>query len=199
MKSFLLSLMVVLTTMLNAQTTYMVTVHTGMINSLRGTLRASEDLSDNTSATYSGFSPFGLRATTKINDRTSFGIDLIYGTASVNFDRVDTIFSNGQWNYITNEHDVTIKRLRTQFRFNRHFGTNPNFDQYVGVAVGNNKRWRKELINDTLVTPETSDTAFPISTRLCYGFNYYPIYNLAVGAEFGIGGPLIQASVSYRF
>ena len=182
MKSLLLSLMVVLTTVLNAQTTYMVSVHTGMINTLRSTLRASEDLSDNMTATYSGFSPVGLRGTAKLNDRTSIGLDLIYGTASVNFDR-----------------NVTIRRLRTQFRFNRHFGSNPLFDQYVGFAVGNNKRWRKEFVNDSLVTPETSDAAFPISTRLCYGFNYFPIYNLAVGAEFGLGGPLIQVTVSYRF
>ena len=199
MKSLLLSFMVVLTTMLNAQTTYMVSVHAEMINTLRSTLRASEDLSNNMSAKYSGFSPVGLRGIAKLNDRTSIGLDLIYGTASANFDRNDTLFTNGQWVYSSVNYDVTIRRLRTQFRFNRHFGTNPLFDQYVGFAIGNNKRWRKEFVNDSLVTPETSDVAFPISTRVCYGFNYFPIYNLAVGAEFGLGGPLIQATVSYRF
>lgn len=199
MKNLIFSLVVLFSSFVNAQTTYMVSVHSGLINTLRSSLDASDNLSNNSSVKYSGFSPYGVRGIAKLNDRTSIGIDLMYGSVSANYTKVDTTFFNGQWNYDSNNYDVTVRRLRVQFRFNRHFGSDPTFDQYVGFGVGNNKRWRKELINDTLVNSSTSVSAFPISLRFCYGFTYFPIYNLGLGGEFGLGGPIIQASISYRF
>ena len=200
MKNLFLSLMVIFTTfVLYGQNTYMVSLHSGLGNPLRTNLRATEDLTENPTAIYKGIPTFGARVTTKINDDFSFGLDLMYGSASVNFDRTDTLFINGQWTYPTTNYDVTKRRLRVQFRFNRHFGNNPNFDQYVGFGVGSNKRWRKEFVNDSLTTPETTDSAIPLSMRLCYGFQYYPIYNLGIGGEVGLGGPFLQIALTYKF
>jgi hypothetical protein len=191
--------MVLITSILYGQNTYMVSVHTGLGNPLKTNLRATEDLSNNSTAQFKGLNTSGFMFTTKVNEKFSFGLDLMYGSASVNFDENDTLFANGQWVYTTTNYDITKRRLRVQFRFNKHFGNNPNFDQYVGFGVGGNKRWRKEFVNDTLITSDTSDPAVPISMRVCYGFQYYPIYNLGIGGEVGLGGPFLQLMVTYKF
>lgn len=200
MKNLFFSFFVLLSTcVMYGQTNYMVSVHTGLGNPLKTNLRATEDLSDNQTAQFKGLNTSGLMFTTKVNDKFSFGLDLMYGSASANFDRTDTFFVNGQWDYTTTNYDITKRRLRVQFRFNKHFGNNVNFDQYVGFGVGGNKRWRKEFVNDSLTTPETSDSAIPLSMRVCYGFQYYPIYNLGIGGEVGLGGPFLQVMVTYKF
>ena len=177
----------------------MVSVHTGLGNPLKTNLRATENLSDNPTAQSNGLNTSGIMVTSKVNEKFSIGLDLMYGSASVNFDKNDTLFVNGQWTYPSTNYDITKRRLRVQFRFNKHFGNDVNFDQYVGFGVGGNKRWRKEYVNDTLTTLDTSDPAFPISMRICYGFQYYPIYNLGIGGEVGLGGPFLQVTATYRF
>ena len=200
MKNLFFSLMAVLTAfVLNGQNSYMVSVHSGLGNPLKTNLRATEDLSDNSTAQFKGLNTSGIMVTTKVNDKFSFGLDVMYGSASVNFDRNDTLYVNGQWTYSSTNYDITKRRLRVQFRFNKHFGNNPNFDQYVGFGIGGNKRWRKEFVNDSLTTPETSDQAIPLSMRVCYGFQYYPIYNLGIGGEIGFGGPFLRVGVTYKF
>ena len=200
MKNLFLSLVLVLiTSILYSQNTYMVSVHTGLGNPLKTNLRATENLSDNPTAQFNGLNTSGIMVTSKVNEKFSIGLDLMYGSASVNFDKNDTLFVNGQWTYPSTNYDITKRRLRVQFRFNKHFGNDVNFDQYVGFGVGGNKRWRKEYVNDTLTTLETSDPAFPISMRVCYGFQYYPIYNLGIGGEVGLGGPFIQLMATYKF
>ena len=199
MKNTLILILVLLSTLQSlAQKTYMVSVHTGLSNTLRGNIRNEYSL-DGLNVNYNGIGPVGVRGTAKINDRFSLGIDLIYGSASAKFSQTDTTFSNGQWNYTTNEYDVTKRRLRTQFRFNRHFGNDVNFDQYVGFGIGGNIRWTKEYVNDSLTTPETNEFAIPLSMRICYGFQYYPTYHFGIGGEIAIGGPFIQLVGTYRF
>jgi hypothetical protein len=199
MKNLILSSLIVLISFVtNAQNSYLFSVHSGLGNPLKTNLRVTENIPNNATASYKGLPTLGVMATTKINDKLSIGFDFMYGTATVDFNRVDTTFSNGQWNYVTNSYEITKRRLRTQFRFNRHFGSNANMDQYVGFGIGGNKRWRKEYVNDTLTTSETTDSAIPFSMRLCYGFQYYPTYNLGIGGEIGLGGPLLQVAITYK-
>lgn len=200
MKNLILSLILVLFTFsFNAQKSYAVSAHMGLSNPLKTGLRATENLSNNPTVDYNGINTSGLMFTTKVNESFSFGVDFMYGSASANFDKNDTLFINGQWTYPSTNYDITRRRLRVQFRFNRHFGNNPDFDQYMGFGVGSNKRWLKEYVNDTLVTNSSSDAAVPISMRVCYGFQYYPTYNLGIGGEVGLGGPLLQIMATYRF
>lgn len=200
MKNLILSLILsVFTFGLMAQKTYSVSAHMCLGNPLKTNLRATEGLSSNPTANYNGLNTSGLMFTAKVNEKFSFGLDLMYGSASVNFDRNDTLFVNGQWTYSNTNYDITKRRLRVQFRFNKHFGNNPDFDQYMGFGVGGNKRWLKEYVNDTLITTSSSDAVVPISMRVCYGFQYYPTYNLGIGGEVGLGGPLLQIMATYRF
>ena len=137
MKNFILSSLIVLISFVtNVQNSYLFSVHSGLGNPLKTNLRVTENIPNNATASYKGLPTLGVMATTKINDKLSIGFDFMYGTATVDFNRVDTTFSNGQWNYVTNSYEITKRRLRTQFRFNRHFGSNANMDQYVGFGIG---------------------------------------------------------------
>ena len=114
------------------------------------------------------------------------------------FTRIDTAFIDNQWQYVNNNYEITKSRLRPQIRVNKHFSKSADLDQYVGFAMGGNKRWRKEYVNNVLVSKEVTSTV-PLSLRLCYGIHYYPTYHIGIGGEVGLGGPLFQACVTWKF
>jgi hypothetical protein len=175
--------------------------YTGYPNFMRFNLNLSESIPEGVDAQYLGLSPSGLRFMYMASDDVSIGIDLMYGMASVSYVKTDTLFFNGQWNYETNSYFVHKQRFRPQFRIDFHLGAmDPNFDQYIGLAFGGNMRSRRVYQNDILVdsSPNDIDLVIPVSFRACYGFRYFAGYNFAVGGEVGLGGPLLQFSMTYR-
>jgi hypothetical protein len=175
--------------------------YAGYPNFMRFNLNLSESIPPGVDVQYLGLSPSGLRFMYMASDDVSIGIDLMYGMASVSYSKTDTLFFNGQWNYETNSYFVHKQRFRPQFRIDMHLGAmDPNFDQYIGLAFGGNMRSRRVYQNDILVdsSPNDIDLVIPVSFRACYGFRYFVGYNFAVGGEVGLGGPLLQFSMSYR-
>lgn len=174
----------------------LISAYCGLPNTLRLNLSATENIPSD--AKYSGLSPFGIRGVMKVNDNVSIGFDVIYGFAKAQYSITDSSFTNGQWTSSTNDYSITKKRLRPQFRINRHFNTGTNLDHYVGFAVGGNSRWTKEYVNKVLVTKNTKENTIGFSMRLCYGFSYTLTHNISLGGEIGIGGPLLQMAVTYK-
>ena len=176
----------------------MISAYCGLPNTLRWNLAATQNIPNNPTVRYSGLSPFGVRGTVKVNEKVSLGIDVIYGFAKVEYTVTDSLFTNGQWTTATNDYSISKKRLRPQVRINRHFSTGTNLDHYVGFAIGGNTRWTKEYVNKVLVTQNTKENAAALSMRLCYGFSYTLSNHIGVGGEIGLGGPLLQATVTYK-
>jgi len=174
----------------------LISAYCGLPNTLRWNLAATENIPSN--AQYSGLSPFGVRGVMKVNDNVSVGFDVIYGFAKAKYSVTDSLFTNGQWTSVTNDYSISKKRLRPQFRINRHFTTGSNLDHYVGFAVGGNSRWTKEYVNKVLVTENTKENTIGLSMRLCYGFSYTLTQNIGLGGEIGLGGPLLQMAVTYK-
>ena len=175
--------------------------YAGYPNFMRFNMNLSESIPQGADAQYLGLSPSGFRFMYMASDDVSVGIDLMYGMASVRYTKTDTLFFNGQWNYETNSRFVHKQRFRPQFRIDFHLGAmDPNFDQYIGLAVGGNMRSRRVYQNDILVdsSPNDIDLVIPVSFRACYGFRYFVGYNFAIGGEFGLGGPLLQFAMTYR-
>lgn len=175
--------------------------YTGYPNFQRFNLNLSESIPQGVNAQYLGLSPSGFRFMYMASDDVSVGIDLMYGMASVSYSQTDSIFFNGQWTTETNTHFVSKQRFRPQFRVDMHLGAmDPNFDQYIGLALGGNMRSRRVYLNDVLVdsSPNDIDLVIPVSFRVCYGFRYFVGYNFAVGGEIGLGGPLLQCAMTYR-
>ncbi|MFZ9658589.1 MAG: hypothetical protein ACO29Z_07905 [Crocinitomicaceae bacterium] len=178
------------------------TAYLGYPNIMRASMEINETIPFGTNVNYNGIAPSGLRLMYMIGDDVSVGLDFIYTQASARYAKVDTSFFNNQWNYVTNNYQISKQRFRPQFRFDIHLGSlNPNLDQYIGLAVGGNMRWRKVYVNDTLVStqPNALDFVIPVSFRVCYGFQYLINYNLALSSEIGLGGPIFQGGLTYRF
>ena len=201
-KAILFLLISLFTFSTQAQESYkgniLISAYCGLPNTLRWNLAATENIPDNSSVRYSGLSPFGVRGTMKVNDNVSIGFDVIYGFAKVQYSITDSLFTNGQWTSETNEYSISKRRLRPQFRINRHFTTGTNLDHYVGFAIGGNTRWTKEYVNKVLVTANTKENAAGFSMRLCYGFSYSLTNNIGLGGEIGLGGPLLQVTATYK-
>ena len=175
--------------------------YAGYPNFMRFNMNLSESIPQGADAQYLGLSPSGFRFMYMASDDVSVGIDLMYGMASVRYTKTDTLFFNGQWNYETNSRFVHKQRFRPQFRIDFHLGAmDPNFDQYIGLAVGGNMRSRRVYQNDILVdsSPNDIDLVIPVSFRACYGFRYFVGYNFSIGGELGLGGPLLQFAMTYR-
>ena len=201
MKSlFFLTLITLFSFKLQAQESYkgdvLVSTYCGLPNTLRLNLTATENIPSD--ARISGLSPFGIRGMMKVNDNVSVGFDVIYGFAKAQYSITDSLFVNGQWTSETNEYSVSKRRLRPQFRINKHFVSKNNLDHYVGFAVGGNSRWTKEYVNNVLVTKNTKESAIGLSMRICYGFSYSLTHNIGLGGEIGLGGPLLQMAVTYK-
>lgn len=178
------------------------TAYLGYPNILRLGMEVNENIPMNVDVDYGGIAPSGIRMTYMLGDVLGIGLDLIYTQASARYTVHDSSFFNNTWNHTKNEYFIQKKRFRPQVRFDFHLGSdNPNFDSYFGVAVGGNMRSRQYFFNDSLVSdsPNELDIVIPVSLRLCYGFQYFFNYNLAVSTELGLGGPLLQAGITYRF
>ncbi len=201
MKTTILLLLISLFTFkAQAQESYkgniLISAYCGLPNTLRLNLAATEDIPND--ARYSGLSPFGVRGVMKVNDNVSIGFDVIYGFAKAQYSITDSVFTNGQWSSETNDYSISKRRLRPQFRINRHFTTGSNLDHYVGFGVGGNSRWTKEYVNKVLITENTKESTIGFSMRLCYGFSYSLTHNIGLGGEIGLGGPLLQMAVTYK-
>jgi len=175
--------------------------YAGYPNFLRLTMPTLESIPDNVSPNYSGLAPSGLRFMYMATDDVSIGVDLMYGSSKATYTRTDSIFFNGNWDVQSTTHLIQKQRFRPQFRVDFHLGsTDPSFDQYIGLAFGGNLRAREVWIDNVLVdqNPNDANLVIPVSFRACYGFRYFIDYNFSVGAELGLGGPLMQFALSYR-
>jgi len=178
------------------------TAYLGYPNIMRSSMELNEEIPSGINVDYRGIAPSGLRLMYMIGDDVSIGLDFIYTQASARYTKLDSSFFNNQWNYISNSHQISKQRFRPQFRFDFHLGSlNANFDQYIGVAIGGNLRWRQVYLNNELINtqPNAFDIVIPMSLRICYGFQYLINYNLALSSEIGLGGPIFQSGLTYRF
>jgi hypothetical protein len=175
--------------------------YAGFPNFLRLNMPTVESIPSYANPNYSGLAPSGLRLMYMVSDDVSLGVDLMYGAAKASYITNDSIFFNGNWQVQNTSYLIEKQRFRPQFRIDMHLGSrDPNLDQYIGLAFGGNFRTRAVWQNNILIDQNPNDANFviPVSFRACYGFRYFIDYNFSVGAELGIGGPLMQLALSYR-
>lgn len=154
-----------------------------------------------TISSYKGLPPSGIRYSFMLTDNISLGLDVIYNYNTKVYLDTDTLFVNGNWQYVNTETTNKEKRLRVQARMNFFIPNNiPEFDTYFGVGLGTNNRWVNKYQNNALVESlKGGDAALlPFSMRVCYGIRYYFSYNFGFNAEVGLGGPLLSFGLSYK-
>ena len=158
--------------------------------------------SNSTATAITSIPPSGLRYAYMISNDVSIGIDVMYNSYRESYVGTDTTFVDTAWVYNAVSYVDFKSRLRIQARFNFMLPTaSANLDSYIGLAVGTNNRWEKRWVDNNLIQDDNSSelVVLPVSARLCYGFRYYFNYNSALGAEVGVGGPLLSVQYTYKF
>jgi len=175
--------------------------YTGYPNFLGSGMPLSEPYASYGNFDYKGLAPSGLRLMYMAADDISIGLDFIYSAANGRVSKTDSVFFNGAWQANTTDYLIQKRQFRPQFRLDMHvYSSDPNLDQYIGLAIGGNQRWRKVFENGQLIDQnnDPNQINLPISIRACYGFRYFFQYNYAIGGEIGVGGPLLQLAFTYR-
>jgi hypothetical protein len=163
-------------------------------------------------AKYNPIGPLGIRGEFLVSSNVGLGFDFIYNSYKLNFTRETTVYDGNTDKWYTEHTEVQkeMKRFRFQFRYSYHFDVgNPNLDWYSGFGIGTNTRKYNNLENGVAISQSISNTqdstsnmsqtkTFPLSLRLLCGVNYYFSQKIGAGVEFGLGGPLISASLSYK-
>ncbi len=163
-------------------------------------------------AKYNSIGPLGIRGEFLVSSNVGLGFDFIYNSYKLNFTRETTVYNGNSDKWLTEYTEVEkeMKRFRFQFRYSYHFDVStPNLDWYSGCGVGTNMRKYKNTENGKPIKQTTSqiqdtttninqNNTFPLSLRVFCGVNYYFNPRLGAGIEFGLGGPLISTSISYK-
>jgi hypothetical protein len=139
---------------------------------------------------------FGLRYDHLLTPGFSIGMDFYY----VNKNTTGTVrdYTTG----LTSDAEFIINRFRTQVRLAYHFPiSNPDFDVYLGGGIGMNAQSRKLFINGLEASREEQPNmlSLPVSLRTYAGIRYSFSKHFGANAEIGIGGPIFNAGVHYRF
>lgn len=112
--------------------------------------------------------------------------------------------SNGTSNSV--DYIKTVTRNRFKFIAGPHFHLyrSENLDTYLGLGFGMNKSYRNTKY--TIQPPEVVDgffnfdapDVFPVAFRVSYGMRYFINEYWALKAEFGLGGPIFNFSISTK-
>ncbi len=107
-----------------------------------------------------------------------------------------------QDNYATWELEKIIKYSFTT-RFLYHFVKIPKYDAYIGLRTGMTT-WKEQILYNNL-GPQNLFTTIPpysqnISFQILFGYRIFPIYNVGIHFELGIGNPyLVEGGITFRF
>lgn len=119
----------------------------------------------------------GLKVDYMANKHLSFGPEISYAYAGAN--------------------NIMISKLRVLGRINAHV-TIKKFDMYG--TIGGGLRWVKTNYVNTGYTTGLEEVDYPlfIAWRMSIGARYFVSKRVAINMETGIGGPLVQAGISFK-
>ncbi|MFD1552313.1 hypothetical protein DNU06_11230 [Putridiphycobacter roseus] len=149
---------------------------------------------------------FILEAEYFVSDKIGFEISTMYSfyqnVESLQFTQFDPVSGTSK----SIDYDKIINKNRFKFLLgpNFHLYRTANLDTYLGLGFGINKSFQTIKYTETL--PSAPDNAFdffnldtsPIAMRVSYGLRYFFSEYWAFKAEFGLGGPIINLSISTK-
>jgi hypothetical protein len=148
----------------------------------------------------------GMKIEYFVGDNIGIGGNIFYNRLIIDYTNQETI-NSAETNYttvsISENLTKRMDRLRVQAFFNYHFEIdNPFIDLYWSIGAGYNSR-KFTYTSGNIQFDDTQDESrptltFPVSVRTNFGFRYFPIQNLGINVELGLGGPLVSAGIAYR-
>ncbi len=124
----------------------------------------------------------GAKIEYMITDEIGLGLEITYAKASINYR--DSLLQKY----------AEISKLRVLAKINYHFETDISaVDPYLtaGFGVRKNTSYQNGI--------DLSRDLFPVAIRVGAGMRYFFTDGVGANVEVGIGGPLMQGGVSFRF
>lgn len=116
------------------------------------------------------------------------GLGAIFTYADTHGDYQDS--TGGMW------YTAGIKKMRILGAMNFHFATTSSVDPYFVIGAG----YKQTTFFDT--SPNGGSWApnlLPVAIRVGVGMHYYFTDFMGINAEVGIGGPIMQGGLSFKF
>lgn len=121
-----------------------------------------------------------------ISDKIGLGVEATYADVSVNYvDSTNRTYKAG------------ISKLRVLGKMNVHFATNEHVDPYFTVGIGVKRTTFYD--NNTTNGLKWSGNLVPVAIRIGVGVRYFFTDVVGINAEVGLGGPLVQGGLSFKF
>ena len=129
---------------------------------------------------------FGGKFEILLTDKIGVGIEGTYAMASVRY------MGNNRQIYTAG-----VNKLRILAKLNLHFATGESIDPYLTWGVG----YKNTKVYDTYPNSGTDITInlVPIAFRAGIGMRYFFTDIIGVHAEVGLGGPIVEAGLSFKF
>ena len=118
-------------------------------------------------------------------DKIGLGVEYTYAALTLTYQG-----SSGKF------YTAGVSKQRFLAKFNYHFATSLRLDPYLtsGIGYSNSKVFTNEPGN-----AGESITFIPVAFRTGIGMRYFFTEMVGVNAEVGLGGPLIQGGISFKF
>ena len=139
----------------------------------------------NTEGNVRNLNHLGAKAEYMVSEKIGLGIEFTYADASVSYR--DSLYRT---------YEAGIKKYRILGKLNFHFATTESIDPYFTIGAG--------LKNTTIYDNGSSANSIsinlvPVAVRIGVGVRYFFTDVVGVNAEVGLGGPVMQAGVSFKF
>jgi opacity protein-like surface antigen len=139
----------------------------------------------------SSVGPIALRFEYMLSDKVGIGADLGYVNTMLEWKETDNIS--------TYYYELSIPKITALLRMNFHFSQSDKLDAYGTFGVGYRSRTIKWKTNDPFFVDDKTKSIIPVGARLGIGLRYFFTDNIGLGAEMGLGGPLLSFGLSARF
>lgn len=142
-----------------------------------------------------------LKAEYFMSDRIGIAGSLCYGFFATHDVAENNVWDGNTQTWTTQNYfyDSKIHKLRFTLGINIHALRTHRVDSYFGFQAGGKDAWLKYKTNDPNVTGDAEIFVFPFAMRVHYGFRIFFNEFLAANMELGLGGPLINAGLTYKF
>lgn len=121
-----------------------------------------------------------------VSDKIGIGAEFTWADASVKFQNDTTLIY----------YKAGVSKIRVLGRMNIHFATTGNLDPYFTIGAGYKKTtW----YDNEPGAGSFSGNLIPVSVRVGVGLHYYFSDFVGINAEIGLGGPIMQGGLSFKF
>ncbi len=146
---------------------------------------------------FSSTGPLGGRAEVLITRRIGLGVDVLFANSGLDFTS-EGPDQNGEGGTNTYNYSISVKRPRVLGRLNVHLLKSRIIDPYFALGVGYNGTKANVTTDDPLFSNLNLPFDFPIAARAAFGMRLMIFKYVGIGAEVGLGGPLVTGGVSIR-